>query len=359
MLKEISVDGHKRVLYYHDKESGLRVIVALHRMINGLAMGATRMWPYTENEALDDALRLSRGMTYKAACANIPAGGGKAVILGSPQTKTIELLYAYGRFLNTLKGQFVTGQDVNLSIEDVRTIAETTSHVVGITGNDGGPVSATAIGVLHGILSAISFKLKCTTAKNLRVAIQGLGGVGKELCLKLHALGAQLTITDIDLKKVKEVATLTGAQVVSPEDIYAVDADIFAPCALGAILNDSTIPLLKAKIVAGSANNQLADEAAHSLLLKQADILYCPDYIINAGGLINVYHEMIGYDENRVSAHILSLAETLTRVFMIAEKTDVTTVDAAEALGNERIESMHSSNVIYDKSEQTLLKESL
>lgn len=359
MLKEISVDGYNKVLYYHDEKSGLRVIVALHRMINGLAMGATRMWPYTEDEALKDALRLSRGMTYKSACANIPAGGGKAVILGNPQIKTTELLHAYGRFLNTLKGQFVTGQDVNLSIEDVRTIAETTTHVVGVTGNGGGPVSATATGIFHGILSAISFKLKCNTVKDLKIAIQGVGGVGKELCLKLHALGAHLIITDIDLKKAQEVAALTGAKIVSPEDIYAVDADIFSPCALGAILNDSTIPQLRAKIVAGSANNQLVDEVTHSLRLKQAGILYCPDYIINAGGLINVYHEMIGYDENRVNEHILSLAETLTTVFMSAEKNGVTTVNAAESLGNERIESMPSSDAIYNRSEQILLEESL
>lgn len=350
MFTEISKTGHEQVLYCYDETTDLRVIIALHDTMYGMAMGATRLWPYrSEADALRDALRLSRGMTYKAACANIPVGGGKAVIIAEPSKKGRDFFHAYGRFIERLGGRFVTGQDVNLSMEDVRIIAEKTKHVVGVTGAGGGPTVATAAGVIHGILAAVKFRFRVSGLQGSTIAVQGVGGVGRELCLQLHALGARLVISDIDATKTTEIAGLTGATIVAPDEIHALPVEIYAPCALGAILNDLTIPQIKAKIVAGSANNQLADETRHSQLLAEAGILYCPDYVINAGGLINVYNEMIGYDEHREKAHLGSISKTLKRIFASAESEGITTYEAAHAIGNERIRAWRKTNIPQEK----------
>ena len=337
-FNEVSSHGHEQVMFCNDSVSGLRVIIALHNTKHGRAMGATRLFPYvSEAEALKDALRLSRGMTYKAACAKIPVGGGKAVIIGDPGIKNRDLLHAYGRVIEKLGGQFVTGQDINLSIDDVRTIAEKTQYVVGVSGQGGGPVTSTAKGVLLGILAAVKFKLKRSSLDGVRVAVQGVGGVGKELCMLLHTHGALLTLSDIDPERAKSVAAITGAQVVQPEEIFSCTADVFAPCSLGFILNDSTIPQLKASIIAGCANNQLADEHHHSRLLMERDILYCPDYVINAGGLINVYNEMIGYDEQKENFALLGIPQTLQEIFEIAESDGITTNEIANRIAEEQI----------------------
>ena len=350
MFTEISKSGHEQVLYCYDKVTDLRAIIALHDTRYGIAMGATRLWPYhSEEDALRDALRLSRGMTYKAACANIPVGGGKAVIIGEPSKKGRDFFHAYGRFIEQLGGRFVTGQDVNLSMEDVRIIAEKTKHVVGVTGVGGGPTVATAAGVIYGMLAAVKFKLQASGLRGLTIAVQGVGGVGKELCVQLHALGARLVISDIDSTKTTEIARLTGAKIVAPAEIHSLPVEIYAPCALGAILNEITIPQIKAKIVAGSANNQLADEARHSQLMAEAGILYCPDYVINAGGLIYVYNEMIGYDEHREKAHLGEISKTLQRIFASAQSEGITTYEAAHAIGNEQIRAWRETNIPQEK----------
>lgn len=338
LFEIIETTGHDQVLYCRDQESGLRAIIAIHDAGLGLAMGATRLWPYaSEMDALRDVLRLSRGMTYKAACANIPVGGGKAVIMARPEDKTSRLLRAYGRFVESLNGHFITGQDVNLTPQDVRQIRLETRHVVGTAEKSGGPAPITAIGVLQGIKAAVEFRLNRQDVDGLKVAIQGLGNVGKHLCQRLYAQGAELFVSDLDEAKTDEVKRLYGATVVKPDEIFSLDVDVFSPCALGGVLNSTTIPSLKAFIVAGCANNQLEDEQAHSKLLELREILYCPDYVINAGGLINVYHEMIGYEEEKALRHVDSIYNTLLEIFEKAERERITTHQAAHRLSEARI----------------------
>ncbi len=338
--------GHEQILFCHDQASGLRSIIAIHDTSPGFAMGATRLWPYaTEAAALTDVLRLSRGMTYKAACANIPVGGGKAVIIARPEQKTNELLRAYGRFIDSINGQFVTGQDVNLNAQDVRQICIETKHVVGTQERNGGPVAATATGVLLGIQAAVEFQRQQRDLRGLKIAIQGLGNIGGALCEELHERGAKLFVTDINPERVEAIAQKYNATPVAPEDIYAVDADIFCPCALGAILNAQTIPQLKATIIAGSANNQLAHEQQDGELLSERGILYCPDYVINAGGLINVYHEMVGYEELKVFKHVQGIGNTLTEIFEQADKSQTTTNISAYCLADSRIAAAKAKKI--------------
>ena len=338
LFKTFTQMGHEQVLFCHDPEQNLKAIIAIHDASLGKAMGATRLLPYaSEAEALQDVLRLSRGMTYKAACANIPVGGAKAVIIAEPQAKTSELLRAYGRFVDSLKGRFITGQDVNLSPSDVREIYRETKYVVGVSAKSAGPASITAQGVLFGIKAAVEFRLQ-KGFDELKIAVQGLGNVGSNLCRLLHERGVTLFVTDINPERTAKIKRFYGATVVDPDEIYTLDVDIFSPCALGATLNDSTIPLLKAPIVAGAANNQLKDEQLHSQLLKSQGILYCPDYVINAGGLIDVYNEMVGYDQEKAFRQLNNIYDTLLEIFNIAQEQDITTDEAARNLAEKRIE---------------------
>lgn len=338
LFETIKEMGHEQVLFCHDKDSGLKAIIAIHDAGLGSAMGATRLWPYaSEEDALRDVLRLSRGMTYKAACANIPVGGGKAVIIADPENKTDELFRAYGRFVESLKGRFVTGQDVNITPQDVGKISRETNYVVGVEQKSGGPAPITAIGVFLGIKAAVEFRLHTTKLDGLKIAVQGSGNVGKNLCQQLHECGAKLFVADIDKDKTEELQRLYGATVVEPNEIYSLDVDVFAPCALGGILNSLTIPQIVAPIVAGAANNQLEDEVLHSKMLQAKDILYCPDYVINAGGLINVYNEMIGYEEKKALQQVNNIYDTLLDIFGRAKKHELTTYEAAQHLADERI----------------------
>lgn len=330
--------GHEQVLFCHDKEADIKAIIAIHDTGLGRAMGATRLWPYAkEEEALRDVLRLSRGMTYKAACANIPVGGAKAVIIAKPEHKTEKMLRAYGRFVETLKGRFITGQDVNISPEDVRIINRETNHVVGVSEKCGGPALVTAMGVFLGIKAAVEFRLQTKNLQGLKVAVQGMGNVGKNLCQILHEHGVKLFVSDVIKEKTEEVRHLYGASVVNSSEIYSLDVDVFAPCALGGILNSSTIPLIKAPIIAGCANNQLEDEQIHSKLLESKGILYCPDYVINAGGLLNVYNEMIGSDEEKIFKEVNHIYDTLLDIFQISKDQRITTHEAAKHLAEQRI----------------------
>ena len=340
LFETVQEMGHEQVLFCHDQQQNLKAIIAIHDASLGSAMGATRLWPYaSEADALRDALRLSRGMTYKAACANIPVGGGKAVIIADPKDKTSELLRAYGRFVDSLNGRFITGQDVNLSPEDVREICRETKYVVGMSEKSGGPAPVTATGVLLGIKAAVEFRLQTQSLEGLKVAVQGLGNVGKNLCQRLHQQGAKLFVSDISPQKIEEVKRLYGATAVEPNEIYSLDVDVFAPCALGGVINSSTIPLIKASIIAGAANNQLEDEHLHSHLLQKKEILYCPDYVINAGGLINVYNEMIGYQEDKALGQLNNIYVTLLEIFELAQKNGTTTYEASKNLAEERIKN--------------------
>ncbi|MCG6133457.1 MAG: tryptophan dehydrogenase ScyB [Nostoc sp. LLA-1] len=338
LFETVKEMGHEQVLFCHGKDPDIKAIIAIHDTTLGPAMGATRLLPYVNEEAaLKDALRLSRGMTYKAACANIPAGGGKAVIIANPENKTDDLLRAYGRFVDSLNGRFITGQDVNITPQNVRTIAQETNYVVGVSEKSGGPAPITAMGVFLGIKAAVEFRLHTKNLTGLKVAVQGLGNVGKNLCQHLHENGMQLFVSDVNPAKTAEIRRLFGATVVEPDEIYSLDVDIFAPCALGGMLNSESIPLLKAPIIAGAANNQLGDEQTHSQMLTEKGIIYCPDYVINAGGLINVYNEMIGYDEEKAFQQVNNIYDTLLAIFDIAKQQQITTNEASKRLAEARI----------------------
>ncbi len=330
--------GHEQVLYCHGKNPDIRAIIAIHDTSLGPAMGATRLYPYVNEEAaLKDALRLSRGMTYKAACANIPAGGGKAVIIANPADKTDEMLRAYGRFVESLKGRFITGQDMNITPDDVRTIYQETKYVVGVEEKSGGPAPITALGVFLGLKAAVEFRWRTRRLDGLRVAVQGLGNVGSNLCRHLYEHGVQLIVTDVSPEKTFEIKQRFGATVVEPDEIYSQEVDVFAPCAMGGIINSQTIPQIQAKIIAGAANNQLENERLHGQRLVEKGILYCPDYVINAGGIINVYNEMIGYEEDKAFKQVNNIYDTLLAIFEIAKQQGITTNDASKRLADERI----------------------
>ncbi|NEP35315.1 tryptophan dehydrogenase ScyB [Moorena sp. SIO3B2] len=330
--------GHEQVLFYQDQKVDLRAIIALHDTSPGKAMGATRLWPYVcEEDALRDVLRLSRGMTYKAACANIPVGGGKGVIIANPQNKTDEMLKAYGRFVESLNGLFITGQDVNLSPKDVRTIQSETNYVVGVYEKSGGPAPLTARGVLLGIKAAVEFCWQTQRLDGLKVAVQGLGNVGQSLCKYLHQEGVELFVSDLNPNKTEIAKILYGAKVVEPSEIYSLDVDIFSPCALGGVLNSLTIPLIQAKIIAGAANNQLEDEQRHGQKIESRGIIYCPDYVINAGGLINVYNEMIGYEEEKAFEQLDNIYSTIQEILLLADEQKINTGEAARQLAEQRI----------------------
>lgn len=338
LFETVEEMGHEQVLFCHGQNPNIKAIIAIHDTSLGPAMGATRLLPYVnEAAALKDVLRLSRGMTYKAACANIPVGGGKAVIIANPEDKSDGLFEAYGRFIENLNGRFITGQDVNITPQDVCTIRRQTSHVVGTSEKSGGPAPITAKGVLLGIKAAITFRAQNQGLEGLKVAVQGLGNVGGNLCKYLHEHGAELYVTDVSHEKAELVASLYKAKVVAPNEIYSLDVDVFAPCALGGILNSETIPQIKAPIVAGAANNQLESEQLHSQALKSMGILYCPDYVINGGGLINVYNEMIGYDETKAFQQLNNIYDTLLEIFAIAQSAEITTYEASRRLAEERI----------------------
>ena len=283
-------DGHEQVVFCHDAESGLKAIIALHNLNRGPALGGCRMWNYaSEDEALTDALRLARGMTYKSALAGLPYGGGKAVIIGDSRTmKSPALFQAMGRFVETLGGRYIIAEDVGIGVADVQIMARETRHVAGTPeGGAGDPSPATAYGVYMGIKAAVKHKLGSDSLSGVTVAVQGLGHVGQSLCRYLSGDGAKLTVTDINQAAVAAMAGELGARAVEPDAIYGTAAEVYAPCALGATVNDGTIKVLRMPIIAGSANNQLA-APRHGLELLKRGILYAPDYVINAGGVINL-----------------------------------------------------------------------
>jgi leucine dehydrogenase len=290
-------DDHEQVLFARDVTVGLRAIVAVHSSVLGPAFGGCRMWPYRdEAEALTDALRLSRGMTYKAAICELPHGGGKAVILGDArQAKTPALLHAMGRVVDRLGGRYIIADDIGTTLDDLRIMREVTAHTAAATFAAGQPLPVTACGVFQAIRAAVAHALGRADLDGLRVAVQGLGNVGWPLCRHLAAAGATLIVTDLDRARTAEAAQTFGALAVEPEAIYGQAADVFAPCALGAVLNDRTIPLLGAAIVCGGANNQLA-AARHAAALAARGILFVPDYIANAGGVIDFHQERTGAD---------------------------------------------------------------
>jgi leucine dehydrogenase len=336
---------HEQVVFCSDDKSGLKAIIAVHNSNLGPALGGCRMWPYaSEEDAIRDVLRLSRGMTYKSAMANIKLGGGKSVVIGNPRTqKTPELLAALARAIDNLGGRYVAAEDSGTSVPDMKYMRQFTPHVAGIedkpaengTTRSGDPSPATAYGTFVGIKAAVKDRLNRDSLDGLKVAVQGIGHVGFDLAQQLHAAGAKLWVCDIHPDSLNRAADELGATVVDPEAIYSQDVDVFAPCALGAVLNDRTIPQLKASIVAGASNNQLA-EARHGVDLMNKGILYAPDYVINAGGIIDVYYERVGFDRDTLIRHIDGIYDNLLEIFARARKEERPTGEVADVIAEER-----------------------
>ena len=336
-------DGHELVVFGHDRATSLRAIIAIHSTALGPAAGGCRMWPYgTTTEALADVLRLARGMSYKNAMAELPFGGGKAVIIGdSRKAKTAELFQAFGRLVDSLGGRYITAEDVGTTIADMASVAGTTRFVSGLgaapgqAGGDPGP--KTALGVHLGIKAAVKFRLGRSELKGIRIAIQGLGGVGHHLCGLLAAEGAELFVADVQLAAVQKACEQFKAHPVSAEEILRLDVDVLAPCALGGVLDAQSIPQLRARIVAGAANNQLA-QGQDGTALQAAGILYAPDYVINAGGIISVareYHR--AGSEAQVIADIQAIPARLTEIFERARRESRTTNAVADQMARERL----------------------
>jgi leucine dehydrogenase len=348
-ISEIEVEGYEKVVRCRDAASGLYAIIAVHDTTLGPALGGMRMLPYaSEQEAQFDVLRLSRGMTYKSAIANTGLGGGKSVILGDPKTKkTPELFRAMGRFIDSLGGLYITAEDMNISIPDLEIVREETRWVTGLSvesGSSGNPSPYTAYGCLVGIRATVEEAFGSPDLDGKHVLLQGIGAVGGRLAVLLKEAGARVTICDINGARVDELRAEHGFEVVDDEDHMSTACDVYAPCARGAGINDTTIPLLECKVVAGCANNVLL-EPRHADGLRKRGILYAPDYVINAGGIINVAMELLpgGYEEAEAMRRIEHIADSLREVFAISKRDDVPTNTAAQRLAEERLAAARQS----------------
>jgi len=337
-ITSLKVDGYERVARAEDEASGLHAYISVHSTRLGPSLGGMRLWPYaSEDDALYDVLRLSRAMTYKSAVARTGLGGGKSVIIADPRDKSDALFEAMGRFIEDFAGAYITAEDVNVGIPDLRAVRRITSHVTGLSVEEGGggnPHAATALGCFLGVGAAM---LEATGSADLTgktVAVQGLGSVGYGLAEHLVRSGARLVAADVNRERVERAIAELGAEVVAPEDVYDVECDVLAPCALGGVLNDDTIPRLRCTVVAGAANNQLLDEHRHGEMLRNRGILYAPDYVINAGGVINISCELRpgGYDPELALQRVNSIPKTLAEVFARAREQGITTHAAAQAL---------------------------
>ncbi len=338
MFEMMSKHEHEQLVFWNEPTLGYKGIIAIHDTTLGPALGGTRFWNYaTDEEAIIDALRLSRGMTYKAAVAGLNLGGGKSVIVGDNRIRDREMIFrAHGRAVESLGGRYITAEDVGTSPDDMEYILTETEHVVGIYGRSGDPSPVTAHGVFVGIKAAAHMRYGSDDLAGKHVAVQGVGHVGYYLCKYLHDVGARITVTDIDPERVKRVVDEFGATAVGADEIYGVDADVFAPCALGAVVNDDTLPVFKADIIAGGANNQLA-RSEHGQACHEKGLLYAPDYVINAGGLINVYGELHEWSHERSKRKAGEIYNTLLRIFETADRENIPTAVAADRVAEDRI----------------------
>ncbi|HEY8365139.1 MAG TPA: Glu/Leu/Phe/Val dehydrogenase [Haloplasmataceae bacterium] len=342
--------GYEQLIYFYDKETGLKGITCIHDTTLGPALGGTRLWNYaSEEDAVIDALRLARGMTYKNAAAGLNIGGGKTVLIGdASKVKSEAYFRALGRYVQSLNGRYITAEDVNTSVEDMDHVMMETKYVVGLRKTSGDPSPFTALGVYVGIKASCKEKFGSDSVKGLTVAVQGVGHVGYYVVKHLVEEGANVIISDINQANIDNVTKDFKVTVVKPDEIYGVQCDVYAPCALGATINDDTIPQLKCKIVAGSANNVLKEER-HGEILQQKGILYAPDYVINAGGVINVYQELIGYDVNEATAKVKNIYNRLLEVYKIAKEENISTAKAADRLAEKRIATIKNVRSNYIK----------
>lgn len=342
IFSQLSLHDHEQVLICNDNRTGLKAIIAIHNTVLGPGLGGTRMWAYkNEAEAVNDVLRLSRGMTYKAAISGLNLGGAKAVIIGdASQHKTEALMRRFGRFVNNLGGKYITAEDVGTTTKDMEYVKMETNHVVGLPesrGGGGDPSPVTAYGVYVGIKASAKKAYGTDNLGGRTIAVQGIGKVGMWLVKYLHEEGANVIVSDINDSALAHAHKEYGAKVVSGDEIFDQDMDIFAPCALGAVLNDDTIGRLKANVVAGAANNQLADENIHGPMLMEKGIIYAPDFLINAGGLINVYSEYTGYNRDNAMRDTENIYDTLLEIYKTSDDEGIHTQAAATELAEKRV----------------------
>ena len=335
--------GHEQVVFCNDKVTGLKAIIAIHDTTLGPALGGTRMWNYSsEAEALQDVLRLSRGMTFKASISGLNLGGGKAVIIGdASKDKTEALMKKFGEYVDSLGGKYITAEDVGMNTKDMEYVREKTKYVTGIPesmGGSGDPSPVTAYGVYMGMKASAKFKWGSDSLEGKTILVQGVGHVGENLVKHITEEGAKVYITDINLSKLAEVSEQYGAEIINGDSIYDMDMDIYAPCALGSTLNTNTINRLKCQIIAGSANNQLSDEVVHGKMIKDKGIVYAPDFLINAGGLINVYSEINGYKRQESLSQTKMIYDTTLEILLKSEEENITTHKAALLIAEQRIQ---------------------
>lgn len=346
---QLSFDDHEQVVVCNDKDTGLKAIIGIHNTVLGHALGGTRMLPYSsEWEALDDVLKLSRGMTLKAAISGLRLGGGKAVIIGDPKTqKTPELIRKFGEFVHTFNGNYITAEEVGMNASDMDIIREVTPFVTGISKTKGGtghPAPITAYGVFMGMKAAAKFKFGSDVLENKTIFVQGVGSVGEALVENLLNEGANVIITDINKERQEAISSKFQVSIYRGKDFYKEPMDIYAPCALGATINDETIYKLKTKIIAGAANNQLFDEEKHGQILQKRGIVYAPDFLINAGGLINVYAELERYNKQQAIRKTENIYNTTLEILERAKLNNMATYKAAVTIANERINAKKNEN---------------
>ncbi|WP_018476466.1 Glu/Leu/Phe/Val family dehydrogenase [Pontibacter roseus] len=349
---QISEYNHEKVVFCHDHETGLKAIIGIHNTVLGPALGGTRMWAYaSEAEAIDDVLRLSRGMTYKAAISGLNLGGGKAVIIGdAKKDKSEALMRRYGRFVKNLNGAYITAEDVGTTTKDMEYIKMETDHVAGLPeamGGSGDPSPVTAYGTYMGMKAAAKRAYGSDSLEGKKISVQGVGHVGGYLVELLAKENAQIFITDIYEDRLRDISSKYKAKVVGMDEIYDLDVDIYSPCALGGTVNDDTINRLKCQIIAGSANNQLREESVHGPALVKKGMLYAPDFLINAGGLINVYSELQGYNRESAYAQTERIYGYTLDIFDLAEKEGIHTQLAATKMAEQRINSIGKVRSTY------------
>ena len=345
IFEQLSSYDHEQVVFCRDDSVGLKAIIAIHNTSLGPALGGTRMLDYpSEADAVRDVLRLSRGMTYKAAVAGLDLGGGKAVIIGDPSMKSEPMFRAFGRFVDTLGGRYITAEDMNTTVEDMGNIRRETRWVTGSEaahGGSGDPSPVTAWGVFHGIRACLEVTYGSPDLTGRTVAIQGVGNVGWWLAKYLHEAGARLLFTDVSARRLAAATESFGGKVLEGEEFYKAEADVLAPCAIGGIINPRTIPMLRAPIIAGGANNVLDDERRDGASLSERGINYAPDYVSNAGGLINVYSELKGYGREKAMQDAANIFDTVKRVINKAKVDGITSALAANRIAEERIAAVH------------------
>ncbi len=344
VFESISKTDHEEVIFCQNKDAGLKAIIAIHNSVLGPALGGLRMWPYaTEQDALNDVLRLSRGMTYKAAVSGLNLGGGKAVIIGDPSKDKSEALFrAFGRFVNSLNGRYITAEDVGIDVNDMEYVYRETEFVTGVHqvhGGSGDPSPFTAYGTLQGLMAALQTQYGNEDIGKYSFAVQGVGHVGMEYLKLLRERGAKVFVTDINQELVQRAVDDYGAEAVALDDIYDVDANVYSPCALGGTVNENTLERLKCQVICGAANNQLASNEIGDELQRRG-ILYAPDYAVNAGGLMNVSLEIDGYNRERAMRMLRTINLNLTRIFEISKRDNIPTYKAADRMAEERISAI-------------------